>query len=174
MALTRGRISQATSLITQLQQESSPLENGDHANVNQVSRDRAAAVAKLSSDLELFESMFFSRIVQTEDDLDPEQGVEFPAVRRGNGDQSIHGDQLDHILGTATHLKEIGYEINDEIGVHVRLLDEIDAREEALLSKQANNDKLLSKWMLNKSGAVTWLWGIVVFLFFALFYVLML
>ena len=68
---------------------------------------------------------------------------------------------------------QIGYEINEEIGVHVGLLEEIESREDQLLSKQRNNDKLMREWMKSKTGSLTCLWGLVIFLFLALFYILM-
>ncbi len=82
-------------------------------------------------------------------------------------------DELDHILGTATHLKEIGYEINEEIGVQIGLLEEIEDREDQLLAKQKRNDKLMRDWLQSKNGPLTCLWGLVVLFFMALIYVLM-
>ena len=106
---------------------------------------------------------------------DVEEGIEISSPEGGGQEMQgqSHDDQLDHILGTATHLKELGYEINEEIGVHVRLLEEIDAREDELLAKQRKNDRLLSDWIKSKNSPLTWLWGLVAFLFLALLYVLM-
>jgi hypothetical protein len=94
------------------------------------------------------------------------------AGQLGRSQLQDEDDQLDQILGTATHLKEIGYEINDEILVHARLLDEIDAREDALFSQQRANERLLGNWMATKSRSTLTLWGLVCVLFLIFIYVL--
>ena len=136
-------------------------------------KSKADAIQELSSNLERYESKFYNLITGS-GNSDVERGVEISPVR-SEAQALQHGqeDQLDHILGTATHLKELGYEINEEIGVHVRLLEEIDAREDELLAKQKMNDKLLSDWIKSKNSPLTWIWTLVAFLFVTLLYVLM-
>ena len=160
------------SLITHLQQLVSL--GSDPAEIE--SNKRSSAVEKLSSDLEKYESRFYALITGNMDgDIESASSPRLASSSSGSHVQETqaHVDQLDHILGTATHLKEIGYEINDEIGVHVGLLEEIEDRENQLLSKQRRNEMLMREWKESKTSSMTFVWGLVVLLFFALFYVLM-
>lgn len=125
----------------------------------------------LSKRLAECESRFYSAITNAE------TSSPSPIAQRGShrSEQELvrqdEENQLDHILGTATHLKELGYEINEEIGVHVRLLDEISLREDEILEKQQRNEKLLRQWMASRSGSC--IWAFVAILFVTLVYVLM-
>lgn len=170
IALTRGRISQLRSLIGHIQQSLS-LELGHPQSLD--ARQREESVEKLAADLAKHESRFYHRITEAPDEAtahDPR----FDPSDRAQLHAAEERDQLDHILGTATHLKEIGYEINEEIGVHIGLLEEIEDRENHLLSKQRSNEKLLREWMNSKASSMTCLWSLVLLLFLFLFYVLML
>ena len=134
---------------------------------------RDEALSQLTSKLDKYQTTFYASISTHPTDL--ESAFESESTR--DEEMSMVQDQanqLDHILGTATNLKEIGYEINEEIGVHCRLLEEIESREDEIFAKQKRNDKLLTQWMDSKSNPLTWLWGIVAVLFFTFVYVLML
>lgn len=123
---------------------------------------RSLTLSNLTDKLRALEEDFYNRITTQQQSLP--QSVN----HHSQGD-----DQLDQILGTAMHLKEIGYEINDEIGVHVRLLDEIDEREDEIFSKHRVNERLLRDWKLSKSGPVLMLWGLVCVLFLILVYLIL-
>ena len=163
------------SLVTYLQQSIS-ISNESNDSINNPKKSelksRASAVLKLSSDVERCESKFYNLITGSTQ-ADVETGLEINEIEHTNRAQAqSEHDQLDHILGTATNLKEIGYEINDETGVHLRLLEEIDAREDELLMKQRKNERLLREWINSKTSPLAWLWALVAVLFFTLLYVL--
>lgn len=133
---------------------------------------RSAAVSNLSEKLRICENQFYDLITLSESPHDSRaiSSASLGVLPRNQVPEE--DDQLDQILGTATHLKEIGYEINDEILVHVRLLDEIDAREDAIFTQQRANEKLLRNWMATKSRSTLMLWGLVCVLFLIFVYVL--
>ena len=128
-------------------------------------------VEALSKRLAECESRFYSAITNAE--ASSPSPIGHHGLHRSEQELTRQDEenQLDHILGTATHLKEIGYEINEEIGVHVRLLDEISLREDEILEKQQRNEKLLRQWMASRSGS--FIWTFVAILFLTLVYVLM-
>lgn len=135
---------------------------------------RSMALAKLSRDVEQCQRRFY-QAVSGKADQDVESQTS-SGVSTRDEDQVMmqeRSSQLDHILGTATNLKEIGYEINDEIGMHVRLLEEIESREDEIFSKQKQSERQLKEWMSSKGGNIAWLWGTVVVLFLTFIYVLM-
>jgi hypothetical protein len=135
---------------------------------------RSAAISKLHKELEQCEKRFFNAIsAGSERDIESQEASGSSTRDEEQVMMQERGSQLDHILGTATNLKEIGYEINDEIGVHVRLLEEIESREDEIFSKQKNTERQLKEWMNSKNSSVAWLWGLVAFLFFTFLYVLM-
>ena len=126
----------------------------------------------MSEDLEKYQTIFFNSITAPTRDLECQ--LESESTRDEEMTQvQEQNNQLDYILGTATNLKEIGYEINEEIGVHCRLLDEIETREDEIFDKQKHNDQLLKQWMASKASPLTWLWGLVLILFMTFIYVLM-
>lgn len=81
--------------------------------------------------------------------------------------------QLDFIHGTVTSLREIGYEINDEINVHSRLLEDIENREDEIFQKAKTNELRLKEYIAEKSSSLFCLWGIVIVLFVVFIMVLM-
>lgn len=83
------------------------------------------------------------------------------------------GKQLDYIHGTVTNLREIGYEINDEINVHSRLLEDIENRENEIFQKAKTNDQRLREYIAEKSSSLFCLWTIVIVLFVVFILVLM-
>ena len=135
------------------------------------SAEKAAQLTRISQELERCKSSFYNAITST------------PSTDMETGPESSHEEemvvvkqqesQLDYILGTATNMKEIGHEINEEIGVHCRLLEDIEAREDEILEKQRVNERLLKDWIKSKNSSLGWLWGIVVFLFLTFIYVIM-
>jgi hypothetical protein len=171
----RGRISQLRKLIDHI--DGSALEHSDALRKSGSEDDfemqrRSAAVSNLSEKLRICESQFYDNITFIPVQNDHTRVPSPSAGQLGRSQLQDEDDQLDQILGTATHLKEIGYEINDEILVHVRLLDEIDAREDALFSQQRANERLLGNWMATKSRSTLTLWGLVCVLFLIFIYVL--
>ena len=163
IALVRGRIAQLNSLISQLKSAEMLLEAPSN-------KSREQRLDKLVKDLSKCQTSFFDAI--TLPSRDPESLV--GSTDAGSEEMatiSEQENQLDYVLGTATNLKELGIEINEEIGVHCRLLDEIESREDAILGKQARNAKLLKQF--SDRSSLTWLWGFVFFLFLTFIYVLL-
>lgn len=171
----RGRISQLRKLIDHIggsDLSHSELLSKSGSNDELEMQRRSAEFCNLSEKLRICESRFYDRITPIEGQNDHTRVLTPSAGLLGHSQLQDEDDQLDQILGTATHLKEIGYEINDEILVHVRLLDEIDAREDALFSQQRSNERLLGNWMATKSRSTFTLWGLVCVLFLIFIYVL--
>lgn len=73
--------------------------------------------------------------------------------------------QLDYILGTVTNLKDLGYEINEEIDVHCRLIEDIESKEDEILSKTRYNQKRFAEFLKAKNSSLTCLWTFVLVLF---------
>lgn len=72
--------------------------------------------------------------------------------------------QLDFIHGTVSSLKEIGYEINDEINVHTRLLEDIESKEDEIFFKTKSNESRLKYFMENKNTSIMCMWIAIVVL----------
>lgn len=137
--------------------------------------EKCRILKELSKELEKIETRFYQAITkssakesESQQDSDTTRDEELGQV------QEQGTTQLDYILGTATSLKEIGYEINEEIGVHCRLLEEIEDREDQIFAKHNKNEKLFQDWTKSKGSSLVCLWGIVIFLFITFIYVLML
>lgn len=159
---------QSLTLVSETGEESLSLvsETGEAG-----SAEKAAQLTRISQELERCQSSFYNAITST-----PSTDMETGADLTREEEMVVvkeQESQLDYILGTATNLKEIGYEINEEIGVHWRLLEDIEAREDEIFEKQKVSDRLLKDWIKSKNSSLGWLWGIVVFLFLTFIYVLM-
>ena len=72
--------------------------------------------------------------------------------------------QLDFIHGTVSSLREIGYEINDEINVHTRLLEDIESKEDEIFFKTKSNESRLKYFMDNKNASIMCMWIAIVVL----------
>ncbi len=86
----------------------------------------------------------------------------FRSMVRTNDEES---QQLDFIHGTVSNLREIGYEINEEINVHSRLLEDIENREDEIFQKAKTNEARLREYIAEKSNSLFCLWSIVLVLF---------
>jgi len=137
------------------------------------SQDRASMVAHVSQELKKVESRFYTAITSSDmKEIDSPQDSDTTRDEESVQAQE-QSNQLDYILGTAVSLKEIGYEINEEIGVHCRLLEEIEDREDQIFAKHRSNERLFQDWMKTKGSSLTFLWGLVIFLFITFIYVLL-
>lgn len=81
-------------------------------------------------------------------------------------------DPLDYILGKVTNLKDLGFEINEEIDVQCRLIESIESKEDEILSKSHYNQKKFDEYLKVKGTSLTSLWTIVVVLFMLFIFVL--
>ena len=135
--------------------------------------EKSRNLSQLSGELEKIEARFYNSITPSDTkDLESLQDSD-TTWDEELGQMQEQSVQLDYILGTATSLKEIGYEINEEIGVHCRLLEEIEDREDQIFAKHKTNEKLFQDWMKSKGSSLAWLWGLVIFLFLTFIYVLL-
>jgi hypothetical protein len=87
--------------------------------------------------------------------------------------KSNTSNQLDYIHGTVTSLKDIGYEINDEINVHTRLIEDIESREDEIFDRTRTNERNFKYFMDNKNNSLYCLWAVAIALFIVFSFILL-
>ena len=150
--------------------------NPDSDNVSvllDLSRSRQSELGNLKSEFETVQKTFYDLItsppVPQYRDLEQQEFLETADTTPASStNQSLYyreqNKQLDYIHGTVSSLKEIGYEINEEINVHTRLLEDIETKEDAIFFKTKSNESRLKHFMENKNASIMCMWVVIVIL----------
>lgn len=130
---------------------------------------RSDALGKLSRDLRKYQSRFSEgtkRETASPADTDTSTGYDEEMVMQREP------SHLDYIMGTVVNLKDLGYEINEEIDVQCRLIESIESKEDEILNKTRYNHKKLDEYLKEKTVSLASLWTIVIVLFMMFLFVL--
>ena len=124
---------------------------------------------------QFYEMVTYSPVAQFGGDIESHEleTADTSAISSMMATTNSNRGQLDYLHGTVTSLKDIGYEINDEINVHSRLLEDIEAKEDSIFHKTKSNQDKLKNFMDNKNNTLFCLWTIVIILFVVFTFVLL-
>ena len=145
----------------------------DGPAIVELSPSRKSELGNLKSEFETVQKTFYDLItsppVPQYRDLEQQEFLETADTTPASStNQSLYhreqNKQLDYIHGTVSSLKEIGYEINDEINVHTRLLEDIESKEDAIFFKTKSNESRLKYFMDNKNTSILCMWVAIVIL----------
>jgi len=187
IALTRGRISQISSLITYLEDHVEPVPFDPSINVKQRREELKALHEKFEiSQNQFYEMITYSPPVASFGGYESHEleTADTSAVSSrdlyGSGSSLVSqrpnnasANQLDYIHGTVTSLKDIGYEINDEINVHTRLIEDIESKEDEIFDRTKANERGLKYFMDNKNNSLYCLWAVAIVLFIVFTFILL-
>ena len=149
------------------------MESPSGGRVIEMHRNRESDLIGLRSEFERTQRAFYELItgppVHEYVDLEqPSESIDTADTTPASSKQSMHyreqNKQLDYIHGTVTSLKEIGMEINDEINVHTRLLEDIESKEDEIFFKTKSNESRLKYFMDNKNTSIMCMWVAIVVL----------